>query len=120
MSSEMDPSQRERLAAERFNRFCNRPDVMVVAAKYHNWPGAPTWELPTRMLAAFGLARLKALILQKDYEEALEELATDADIPLEDMRILAEGAYEATRCYHIASGLLPVGLGDWYSNEGHE
>lgn len=107
-------SDRERQLAERLMRFSERPSSLAVAIRYMPWRVTAAGHEAMAKLNSLALLRVQGLVTQHHYEVAVHELATENAIPLADMRILAEGAYETRRCYYLAAELIPVALGDWY------
>lgn len=108
-------SERERKLAERYSRFSEHPDSVAVANRQMLWRETIAGQVTMGKLNTLAVLRVQALVTQYDYQVAVQELATENAIPLVDMRILAEGAYEARRCYYLAAELIPVALGDWYT-----
>lgn len=108
-------SDRERLLAERFRRFSERPESRDVAGRHVVWQETASGRVTMAKLNSLAVLRVQGLATQGDYEAVVDELATESAISLADMRVLAEGAYEARRCYYLAAELIPVALGDWYS-----
>jgi hypothetical protein len=100
--------------AERFMRFSERPETEAVAARHMLWRETVAGLVTMAKLNSLAVLRVQGLVTQHDYEVAVHELATENVMHLADMRILAEGAYEARRCYYLAAELIPVALGDWY------
>ena len=111
-------SDRERQSAERWLRFITRPDAQAVTNRHLLWRETVAGHVTMAKLNALAVLRVQALVTQHDYEVAVQELATENGLPLADIRIVAEGAYEARRCYYLAACLIPVALGDWYKTEG--
>lgn len=109
--------ERERQLAERLKRFLDRPASMAVADRVSLWRGTAAGDETMAKLNSLALLRIQGLATQRDYEDAVEELATENNLSQADMRILAEGAYEMRRCYILAAQLIPVALGDWYPDE---
>ena len=107
-------SDRERLLAERLMRFFERPQSKSVADHHIPWRQSAAGHETMAKLNSLAILRVQGLTTQHDYEVAVRELATENGMPLADMRILAEGAYETRRCYYLAAELIPVALGDWY------
>ena len=107
-------SDRERELAERLMRFSERPASLAVAIRHMPWRGTAAGLETMAKLNSLAVLRVQGLVTQHHYEVAVYELATENAIPLADMCILAEGAYEARRCYYLAAELIPVALGDWY------
>ena len=107
-------SDRERQLAERLMRFYERPESLAVANRFMLWRETAAGYVTMAKLNSLGVLRVQGLVTQHDYEVAVQELATENVMPLADMRILAEGAYETRRCYYLAAELIPVALGDWY------
>ena len=107
-------SDRERQLAERLLRFSERPASLAVANRHMLWRETVTGQVTMAKLNSIAVLRVQGLVTQHHYEVAVHELATENAILLADMRILAEGAYEARRCYYLAAELIPVALGDWY------
>ena len=110
-------SDRERQLAERLLRFLERPASLAVASRHMSWRETAAGQESMAKLNSLALLRVQGLVTQHHYEVAVHELATENAIALADMRILAEGAYEARRCYCLAAELIPVALGDWYPSE---
>lgn len=108
-------SDRKRLLAERVMGFYERPESMTIANRYIQWRRTIAGEVTMAKLNSFAVLRLQGLLPQSDYEAVVLEMAIENAIPLADMRILAEGAYESRRCYYLAAELIPVALGDWYA-----
>lgn len=108
-------SDRERQLAERLMRFYERSASLAVANRYVVWRESIAGHVTMGKLNSLAILRIQGLVTQHDYEVAVHELGTENVMPLADMRILAEGAYESRRCYHLAAELIPVALGDWYS-----
>lgn len=108
-------SNREHQLAERLKWFYERPESEAVASRYMLWRETVAGHVTMAKLNSLAVLRVQGLVTQRDYEVAVHELATENAIPLADMRILAEGAYEARRCYYLAAELIPVALGDWYA-----
>lgn len=111
-------SDRERELAERVMRFYERPASLAVANRHMVWRQTVAGQIAMAKLNSLAVLRVQGLVTQHDYEVAVHELATENGIPLADMRIMAEGAYQSQRCYYLAAELIPVALGDWYSTEG--
>ena len=107
-------SDRERRLAERFLRSCERSASLAVADRYLLWRDTLAGHVAMAKLNSLAVLRVQGQVTQRDYEVAVHELATENVIALVDMRILAEGAYDARRCYYLAAELIPVALGDWY------
>jgi hypothetical protein len=107
-------SHRERQLAKRFKRFLERPESEVVANRHALWRETVAGQVTMAKLNSLAVLRVQGQVTQHDYEVAVHELATENVMPLADMRILAEGAYEARRCYFLAAELIPVALGNWY------
>ncbi|MDE8651435.1 hypothetical protein [Novosphingobium album (ex Liu et al. 2023)] len=107
-------SDSERQLAERLKQFYERPESIAVAHRHMLWRETVAGHVTMAKLNSLAVLRVQALVTQHDYEVAVHELATENVIPLADMRILAEGAYEARRCYYLAAELIPIALGDWY------
>jgi len=109
-------SDRERQLAERLKRFFERPESEAIRNRHMPWRETVAGHVTMAKLNSLALLRVQGLVTQHDYEVAVHELATENVMPLADMRILAEGAYESRRCYYLAAELIPVALGDWYSD----
>lgn len=108
-------SERERQLAERLKRFYERPESLAVANRHVQWRETVAGCGAMAKLNSLAVLRVQGLVTQRNYEDAMHELATENNMLLADMCILAEGAYEARRCYYLAAELIPVALGDWYS-----
>ena len=107
-------SDRERQLAERLMRFSERSASLAIAIRYMAWRETPAGYEAMAKLNSLAVLRVQGQVTQHHYEVAVSELATENAVPLADMRILADGAYEARRCYYLAAELIPVALGDWY------
>jgi hypothetical protein len=110
-------SDRERQLAETLLRFYEHPEILVVANRHMLWGITIAGQVTMGKLNSLAVLRVQGLVTQGDYEVAVQELADENIIPLADMRILAEGAYQSRRCYYLAAELIPVALGDWYPAE---
>ena len=111
-------SDRERQSAERWLQFITRPDAQAATNRHLLWRETVAGHVTMAKLNALAVLRIQALVTQHDYEVAVQELATENGLPLADIRVLAEGAYEARRCYYLAACIIPVALGDWYQAVG--
>ena len=111
-------SDRERQLAERLMRFYERPESKAVTDRQKLWRETVAGHLTMAKLNTLAVMRVQGLVTQHDYEVAVFELAFENVVPLVDMRIMAEGAYETRRCYYLAAEQIPVALGDWYQTLG--
>lgn len=116
--SNPEQSDHERQLAERLKRFFERPESQAVGNRHMLWRRSIAGHETMAKLNSLAILRIQGQVTRHDYEVAARELATENAMPLADMRTLAEGAYEARRCYYLAAELIPVALGDWYSAGG--
>ena len=107
-------SDRERQFAERLMRYSERPESQAFAIRHMAWRETAAGYETMAKLNSLAVLRVQGQVTQHRYEVAVSELAAENAVPLADMRILADGAYEARRCYYLAAELIPVALGDWY------
>ena len=107
---------RERQLAERLKRFLNRADAEAVGNRQMPWRETVAGRLAVANLHSLACFRIQGHLTQRDYEDAVRELAVKNAMPLSDVRMIAEGAYELKRCYYLAAELIPVALGDWYAD----
>lgn len=106
--------RREREATARFARFLYSPGAVRAASMYFALSHTDAGREMMAKFNAFAMLRLQGLVSKRDYLDAVAEVAAKADLPTDDALILAQGSYEARRCYHVASGLIMKPLGDWF------
>jgi hypothetical protein len=103
----------EQLAAERFARFQQRPEVRRVTSRYADWARTSDGVTVNVQLSGLAMMRLAGRLSRNDYKKAVRDLAATSSIPPHDFRIFAKCILEFTRCALAGSGQFDAGHTDW-------
>jgi hypothetical protein len=113
-----DTASAERIAAAKFARFNQRPEILRMTAKSADWAESDIGLNTNVQLAALAMLRLSGRITRQVYMASVRKLATKSGLPLADFRLIATYSLELTRCMLTGSGQIPIMPESWDDEEG--
>lgn len=92
-----DARARRAAAANEFAHFQNRADVKRVTTKYADYITTPDGMMTSIQLSCFAISYLSGVCTREEYDAAVQQFAGRCNVPLGDIRVLAECSLRVLR-----------------------